>query len=100
MDATTLTVAAQSMALVIVTVLVLWVLFQLFLLGAESLGDWLSLRRQRRIARFEAELDAKSEQLRDTILAIAGQLADAREQTSQAMHRAALDAAKKAPPRS
>jgi hypothetical protein len=60
----------------------------------------LSLRRQRRIARIEAELDAKSEQLRDTILAIAEQLADEREQTSQAMHLAALDAAKKAPPRS
>jgi hypothetical protein len=38
--------------------------------------------------------------LRDTILAIAEQLADEREQTSQAMHLAALDAAKKAPPRS
>ncbi len=52
--------------------------------------DELVLARPRRIARIEAELDAKSEQLRRTILNLAEQLAADRDEASKAMTRRAF----------
>jgi hypothetical protein len=52
--------------------------------------DEIARRRQRRLARIEAELDAKSEQLRRTILSLAEQLAADRDQTAREMTRQAF----------
>lgn len=65
---------------------VLYVLIQTLV---EEITDWLQRRHRRRIARIEMELDAKSEQLRRTILAIAQQLAAERDDASQRMAQAA-----------
>lgn len=67
--------------------LVLYLLIQILV---ESIRDWAKERRRRRIARIEAELDAKSEQLRRTILSLAQQLADERDEASRKMSREAF----------
>ena len=66
-----------------------FVLYLLIQMLVEEVSDWLQRRHRRRIAQIEAELDAKSEQLRQTILAIAEQLAAERDDTSQRMAQAA-----------
>lgn len=66
----------------------------------EAVTYWAEQRRRRRIARIEAELDAKSEQLRRTILGLAEQLADERDEASRQLARAAFLASGKAPPSS
>lgn len=64
----------------------------------ESITYSIKQRRQRRIARIEAELDAKQEQLRRTILSLAQQLAAERDETSRQMARAAFLTSGKTPP--
>lgn len=66
-----------------------FVLYLLIQMLIEEITDWLQRRHRRRIARIEAELDAKSEQLRRTVLAIAEQLAAERDDTAQRMAHAA-----------
>lgn len=60
--------------------------------------DELALARQRRIARIEAELDAKSEQLRRTILNLAEQLAAERDEVSRKLTEQAFLASGKTTP--
>ena len=63
-----------------------------FLINAlvEGVGWWVAERRRRRIAQIDAELDAKSEQLRRTILSLAEQLAAEQGEASRQMIRAAF----------
>lgn len=66
--------------------------------GGEALMGWIAERRQRRIARIEAELDRESERLRSTILSLAEQLgADAHEARKALIRESYL--AKRQPPR-
>lgn len=60
--------------------------------------DELALARQRRIARIEAELDAKSEQLPRTILNLAEQLAAERDEVSRELTEQAFLASGKTTP--
>lgn len=62
--------------------------------------DELVLARRRRIARIEAELDAKSEQLRRTILSLAEQLAAERDEVSREMTQQAFLSSGRTPPSS
>ena len=54
----------------------------------EVLWDEYEAWQERRRARVEAELDAKSEQLRQTILSLADDLATDRDEASKALTRA------------
>lgn len=54
----------------------------------EVLWDKYEAWQERRRARIEAELDAKSEQLRQTILSLADDLAADRDEASKALTRA------------
>ncbi|QZY52865.1 hypothetical protein [Leucobacter tenebrionis] len=75
----------------------------LYLLGQmliESIRDRLERRRQRRIARIEAELDEKQERLRQAIFSLATQLAAERDEASRQMTRQARLSAEKTPPTS
>lgn len=54
----------------------------------EVLWDEYEAWRERRRVRIEAELDAKSEQLRQTILSLADDLATDRDEASKALTRA------------
>lgn len=84
--------------LVFAGTLIVLALFLLIQLLIEGITDRLEGRRQRRIARIEAELDAKAADLHRTILAIAGQLADERGRASQEMSTAASLVSRKIPP--
>lgn len=76
-----------------------FVLYLLIQMLVEEITDWLQRRHRRRIARIEAELDAKSEQLRRTVLEIAQQLAAERDAAAQQMaHAAQLTARRSASP--
>lgn len=74
------TVAGVAL-LVAVTALVVWCV-------SEALWDEYEAWQERRRARVEAELDAKSEQLRQTILSLADDLATDRDEASKALTRA------------
>lgn len=82
--------------------LVCWVAFLWFQIVLDAITDWLAQRRRRRIARIEADLDARAEELRRTILALAEQLAAERDAVSARMASAAAVAnsttAKSLPP--
>lgn len=80
---------------------VVWLLLMVAVIGIEHVNDRREYHRRRRIARIEAELDAKSEELRRTILGLAEQLAVDRDEASQQMTRAAyLASGVTTPPRS
>lgn len=72
---------AGAAVLVVAGLVLVWAL--LVVLG-EAYEEW----RKRRRARFEAELNAKSEQLRRTILSLAEDLAADRDEASRALTRA------------
>lgn len=72
---------AGVVLLVAVAALVAWWVF-------DVLWDKYEAWQERRRGRFEAELDAKSEQLRQTILSLAGDLATDRDEASKALTRA------------
>jgi F0F1-type ATP synthase membrane subunit b/b' len=77
--------AATSVFVAIVLVaaacILVWALIDL---ASDLCADW----RERRAARIEAELDAKSEQLRKTILELAEELAQDRDEASRQLTRA------------
>ncbi len=54
----------------------------------DVLWDEYEAWQERRRARIEAELDAKSEQLRQTILSLADEIANDRDEASKALTRA------------
>lgn len=73
----------------------------LYLLGQmiiESIRDGLERRHQRRIARIEAELDAKQAELHRTILNISTQLAAESDEVSREMARQSSLTSRKSPP--
>lgn len=74
---------------VVLIVAAVCLLFQMML---EAVSDWLDQRRERRIARIEAELDVKSEELRRTIFAIADGIAADRERAARTMREVASKA--------
>ncbi len=64
----------------------------------DSVAHWLKERRRRHLARLQAERDARSQQLRRTILALDQQLAADRDEASRQMAKVALLVSKKEPP--
>lgn len=73
----------------------LYLLVQLFV---EDVAQWMKERRERRVTRIEAELDAKSEQLRRTILSLAEQLVAERSEAARQMTRHAFLTSRRTPP--
>lgn len=72
---------ASMIILLIAGLVVAWCLLTV---AGEVYEEW----RKRRRARIEAELNAKAEQLRRTILSLADELAADREEASKALTRA------------
>lgn len=77
------TVTSVFVAIVLVTAacILVWALIDL---ANDLCADW----RERRAARIEAELDAQAEQLRKTILELADELAQDRDEASRQLTRA------------
>lgn len=96
MDTFTQLLAATGIG--ILAGLVLWTLLLLVVNGVENLSDWLDHRRTARVARIEAELDAKARELRRTIYSLAEQLAAERDDVSRQMTRTAYLASGTAKP--
>jgi uncharacterized membrane protein YbhN (UPF0104 family) len=66
--------------------------------GLEWLVDWWRDRRQRRIARTEAELDRQQAELRATILNLANQLGADAHEARKALIRESFLASGRVPP--
>lgn len=66
----------------------LWVVLAMVAYFIDESISWVRSRRRARIARIEAELDAREAELREAVLALAEQLAD-RDDASRALTRAA-----------
>lgn len=60
---------------------------------------WKKSRQRQRIARIEADLDRAQDELQQTILALAEQLAADRDEASRALTRAAYLSSGQVPPR-
>ncbi|RRJ85682.1 hypothetical protein EG850_12225 [Gulosibacter macacae] len=88
----------DTLTLITLACALAWVAYLYLRIAAEYVVDVLAARRRRRIARIEAELDAKAAELRRTILALADQLAAERDEASRAMTRAAFLASGATPP--
>lgn len=73
--------AGAAILLVTIAAVAAWCVFETLY---EHITEW----RQRRLARIEAELDAKAERTRRVILRLAEDLAASRDEASQAMARA------------
>lgn len=66
--------------------------------GGEWLVNWIIRRRQARIARIEAELDRKQDELRATVLQLAGALGMEAHEARRALIRESYLATGKVPP--
>lgn len=85
-------VIATALVIVAGLYLLVWELFDVFV-------AWKKSRQQQRIARIEADLDRAQDELHQTILALAEQLAADRDEASRALTRAAYLSSGQVPPR-
>ncbi len=88
----------QYLALLLIPFILVGGLFYWVGVGLEWLVDWWRDRRQRRIARIEAELDRQQAELRATILHLANQLGADAHEARKALIRESFLASGKVPP--
>lgn len=88
----------QYLALLLIPFILVGGLFYWVGVGLEWLVDWWRDRRQRRIARIEAELDRQQAELRATILNLANQLGADAHEARKALIRESFLASGRVPP--
>lgn len=88
----------QYLALLLIPFILVGGFFYWVGVGLEWLVDWWRDRRQRRIARIEAELDRQQAELRATILHLANQLGADAHEARKALIRESFLASGKVPP--
>jgi enoyl reductase-like protein len=88
----------QYLALLLIPFVLVGGLFYWVGVGLEWLVDWWRDRRQRRIARIEAELDRQQAELRATILHLANELGADAHEARKALIRESFLASGKVPP--
>lgn len=82
---------------VIATILLVGVIAFFIAAGGEVFMQWKKSRRERRIARIEAELDRQAAELRGTILSLAEQLGANAHEARKALIRESYRATGQAP---
>jgi hypothetical protein len=88
----------QYLALLLIPFILVGGFFYWVGVGLEWLVDWWRDRRQRRIARIEAELDRQQAELRATILHLANQLGADAHEARKALIRESFLASGRVPP--
>jgi hypothetical protein len=88
----------QYLALLLIPFILVGGLFYWVGVGLEWLVDWWRERRQRRVARIEAELDRQQAELRATILNLANQLGADAHEARKALIRESFLASGRVPP--
>ena len=88
----------QYLAMLLIPFILVGGFFYWVGVGLEWLVDWWRDRRQRRIARIEAELDRQQAELRATILHLADQLGADAHEARKALIRESFLASGKVPP--
>ncbi len=88
----------QYLALLLIPFILVGGFFYWAGVGLEWLVDWWRDRRQRRIARIEAELDRQQAELRATILHLANQLGADAHEARKALIRESFLASGRVPP--
>ncbi len=88
----------QYLALLLIPFILVGGLFYWVGVGFEWLVDWWRDRRQRRIARIEAELDRQQAELRATIPHLANQLGADAHEARKALIRESFLASGRVPP--
>lgn len=88
----------QYLALLLIPFILVGGLFYWVGVGLEWLVDWWRDRRQRRIARIEAELDRQQAEMRATILHLANQLGADAHEARKALIRESFLASGRVPP--